>query len=338
MGHYDVHSNMFVVLVSPPGKSRKSTALRIGKSLLKSLADYGQEVHFSTQASSVAALVQQLASMKNSPHQSLSAYSSELGTLLGSKSVEMVDFLVDIYDCDPDWDKQTVGRGLDKIKLPWFNLMAATTPQWMGDNLSKTAVEGGFVSRTVFVFDDTRLLVAFPKLTPEQLKLKKYLAHDLARICQLEGRFTLSPEAEAFYAQWYESPARLERVSSDYRISGYFERKHVHVLKVAMALSLAAKDELILQPEEIGAAISLLDSIEPGMAKAFAAVGKNIHGTTMGRIEDQVRLARVIPYKRVLAANIHDVQKEDLDKLLQALHDMGRIVWRNDKIYHPDAV
>src|SRR5678809_1176045 len=142
MGHYDVHSNMFIILTSPPGRSRKSTALRIGKNMLKSLKDYGQQVHFSTQASSVAALIAQFVKIKDQEHQSLTSFISELGSLLGSKSNEITDFLTDIYDCEPDWDKQTISRDLEKIKLPWFTLMGGTTPQWLGDNLSKTAVEG----------------------------------------------------------------------------------------------------------------------------------------------------------------------------------------------------
>src|SRR5690349_10834871 len=95
--YYQVHSNIYIILVSPPGRSRKSTALRIGKNILKGVIDFGQEINFSTQASSVAALIKSMAAIteKNSEHQSLTAFSSELGSLLGSKSVEMTDFLTD---------------------------------------------------------------------------------------------------------------------------------------------------------------------------------------------------------------------------------------------------
>jgi hypothetical protein len=324
-GYFDVHSNMFIILTSPPGRSRKSTALRIGKSLLRGLKDYGQDIHFSTQASSVAALVKQLTAIPNKDHQSLTAFSSELGSLLGSKSVEMTDFLVDIYDCDPDWDKQTMQRGLEKIEFPWLTLLAATTPQWLGDNLSKTAVEGGFVSRSVFVYEDTRLLVAFPELTEEQKKLKKLLIHDLAIISALKGRMVFSPDAKEFYRAWYEDPKRLAGPTRDYRISGYYERKHIHVLKVAMALSLAQKNTLVLDVESVRAAILLLGSIEPGMRKAFSAVGKNPHATVIERIRDQIVESGKIPYKKLLAAHISDVSKEDFDKLLSSLVDMGDI-------------
>lgn len=324
-GYFKIHSNMYIILVSPPGRSRKSTALRIGKGLLKGVLDYGVDINFSTQASSVAALVRQLSSITNKDHQSLTSFSSELGSLLGNKSIEMVDFLVDIFDCNPDWDKQTVSRGLEKIDRPWFNMLAATTPQWMGDNLSKTAVEGGFVSRSIFVYDDTRLLVAFPELTDEQRQLRKDLTHDLAHIAQLKGLFKFEPSARTFYKEWYEDENRITD-AIDYRIAGFFERKHIHVLKVAMALSMAESDELVLQTTHIQAALSLLGAIEPGMHKAFSAVGKNIFSTDMQRIRDQVTGSpKGMTYKQIISANVHACDKETIDKLLATLIDMGEI-------------
>jgi len=325
-GYYQVYPNMFVILVSPAGRSRKSTALRIGKRILRGIEEYGQEIHFSTQASSVAALVSQFARIQNKDHQSLSAYISELGSMLGSKSIEMTDFLTDIYDCNPDWDKQTVGRGLEKIEKPWFNLLAGTTPQWMGENLSKTAVEGGFVSRSIFVYEDTRLRVAFPEITDDQRAIERALVHDLAHIAELKGQFDFSPSGREFYREWYEDQDHTMDVK-DYRIAGYFERKQAHVLKVAMAVSLASSDKLELTPADIGTALAMLEDLEPGMYKAFSSVGKNIYSADQERIKIQIEGARAdgVPYKRILAANIHAIDKEQIDKILMTLIEMGEI-------------
>lgn len=333
-GYFTVHTNLFVVLVSPPGRSRKSTALRIGKGVLKGIPDWGAEIYFSTQASSVAALVKQMSSIPTKEHQSLTAFSSELGSLLGVKSVDMTDFLVDIYDCEPDWDKQTVGRGLEKIERPWFNLIGATTPQWMGDNLSRTAIEGGFVSRTIFVFDDTRRRVAFPELTEEQKTIRKALMHDLAQIAKLKGEFKFSPQAKEFYRYWYEE-VNLMGHDVDYRISGFYERKHIHVLKVAMALSLAEDDDLTLQQRDIETAIAVLTELEPGMRRAFSAVGKNVYSTDLERIKNQILEAKGLPYKKILAGNIHSVEKDQLDKLLDALITMGEIERGDNHTFYP---
>lgn len=320
--YFHIHSNMYVILVGPPG-TRKSTALRIGKGILKRVPDYGLEVYFSTQASSVAALVKQLSSIKTKEHQSMTAFSSELGSLLGTKSVEMTDFLVDIYDCEPDWDKQTISRSLEKIERPWFNLIGATTPQWMGDNLSRTAMEGGFVARTIFVYEDKiARRVAFPKLTEEQKAIQKHLVHDLAQIAGLKGEFDFTPEGREYYRSWYEDTDRAKAIA-DYRLSGYYERKHIQVLKVAMLLSLAKGDTKLLTPDDIGQAIDLLEDIEPGMMRAFSMVGKNLYSTDLERIKLQIHEHKKLQYKQIVSANIHAVEKDQIDKILSTLCDMG---------------
>lgn len=329
MGYFDVHTNMYLILTSPAGRSRKSTALRIGKSMLRGLKDYGLPIHFSTQASSVAALVQQLAAIagNSKEHQSLTGFSSELGTLLGSKSIEMTDFLTDIYDCDPDWDKQTVSRSLEKVPFPWFNLLAGTTPQWLGDNLSKTAVEGGFVARSIFIYEDTRLRVAWPELTEEQKKQKQMLVHDLAEIAKLKGRMQITSEAKQYYKDWYEDPKRLVNEDSS-RVASFYEREHIHVLKVAMALALGVRSELILELPEILGAIGLLNDIKPGLEKAFSGVGRNIHSTVIEQIRNAILDKGKIGYKKLLATFINDVaSREDFDAVLGTLVDMGDIVW-----------
>lgn len=324
LGHFKVHSNQFIVLVSPPGRSRKTTAMRIGKGILKGVPDYGGKIYFSTQASSVAAIVKQMSAIPDKEHQSMTAFSGELGTLLGTKSVEMTDFLTDIYDCEPDWDKQTVGRGLEKIERPWFNLLGCTTPQWLGDNLSRTAVEGGFVSRTIFVYDRSRKRVAFPRLTDHQRVIQKHLMHDLAMIANLKGVFRLTPEAEAYYEHWYEHDNKV--VVPDMRMSGFYERKHIHVWKVAMALSLAENNSLLIEQRDIETAIAMLTELEPGMGKAFSAVGKNTFSTDIERIKDQIVEAGSLTYKQILAANYNSVTKEELDKILQILVQTDEIV------------
>ena len=323
--YFKVHTNNFIVLCSPPGRSRKSTALRIGQSFLAGLKEYGSDVHFSTQASSVAALVQQFTAIKNNQHQSLSCYSSELGSLLGTKSAEMTDFLTDIYDAAPDWSKQTVSRSLEKITFPWFNLLAATTPQWLGDNLSKTAVEGGFVRRTLFIYEDSRLRVAFPQQTDEQRKVKKYLLHDLAVISKLQGEFSFTEESKEYYRIWYEEKNNVP-VLANHSISGYYECKHIHVLKVAMMLSLAQKDELVLETRDIETAINLLEEIEPGMKRSFSAVGKNEFSTVQERVVSFMRQQGGLTYKEIVAICNKDMpNKRAIDDLIDTLITIGEI-------------
>lgn len=323
MQHFDVLTNMFVILVAPPGTARKTTALKIGRNLLKEVPG----IHFTTKASSPAALIQQFSSLPEKDQQSLTCISYELGTFFSQNAAEMVDFATDLWDGNPDWDKQTIARGVERITKPWFNFQAGTTPQWLGDYLTATAVEGGFVARSLFIFEDRRKLSnPIPKPNPALKTLRKELINDLVQISTLQGEFKFSGEAEKFYTEWYLDPKRFPAFP-DPRVSGYYERKHSHVLKVAMALSLAERDELIIEEIDIRTALNLLESIEPGYHRSFSAVGKNIHATDMERILLQVAAAgdKGLDYGAIVRKNYHALPKRELDDIIEQLHQMGAV-------------
>jgi hypothetical protein len=326
MQHFDVLTNMSIVLVAPPGTARKTTALKIGRNLLKDVPG----IHFTTKASSPAALIQQFASLPEKDQQSLTCISYELGTFFSANAAEMVDLATDLWDGNPDWDKQTISRGIEKITHPWFNFQAGTTPQWLGDYLTATAVEGGWVARSIFIFEDKRKLAnPLPKPRPELRALRKDLINDLVQISTLSGEFKFTTEGEQFYRDWYldelGGPSRFPRFP-DPRVSGYYERKHTHVLKVAMALCLAERDELQIDKMDVESALQLLKDIEPGYHRSFSAVGKNIHATDMERILAQIAGATEgLEYRAVVAKNYHALKKQDLDDALSQLESMGAV-------------
>jgi hypothetical protein len=328
LAYFDIYTNMYIILVSPPGIGKKTTALRVGKNFLKAIQP---PVHFATESSSASALIQLMASVaKTNPlHQSMTVFSSELGTLLGIDPVTMVDFLTDIFDCNPDWHKQTIARGKESIPHPWLNIIAGTTPQWLGEHLSKTAVEGGLVARCIYPFsDELKLENPLPKLDVRKKEIAEKLIHDLGIIAGLEGEFILDSEAEKFYSEWYLDRDRFPKLM-DPRVAGYYGRKHIHVLKVAMALSLSYKNELVLLLEDIQRALVLLERTEPGMARAFSAVGKNEHSTDLERVLAQLQARGRMAYGELIAANYHSINKRTLDEILEQLRQMGEIAVDN---------
>lgn len=331
MQHFDVLTNMFIILVAPAGTARKTTALKIGRNILKEVPG----IHFTTKASSPAALIQQFAQLPEKDQQSLTCISYELGTFFSQNAAEMVDVATDLWDGNPDWDKQTISRGVEKITNPWFNFQAGTTPQWLGDYLSATAVEGGFVARSLFIFEDDRKLAnPLPRPRPELKLLKKDLVNDLTHISTLQGEFKFSSGAEKLYTDWYLDKSRFPKFP-DPRVSGYYERKHSHVLKTAMALSMAERDELVLEERDIQVALQLLEQIEPGYHKSFSAVGKNIHATDMERILVQITASGSsgMDYGAIIRKNYHSLPKRELDDIVVQLEQM-KAVTRKGQIYY----
>ena len=332
---YYIMSNMFVTLVGPPG-TKKSTAIRQGRKLLSRIPS----INLSSDAPSVAGLMEEFTDLiqTNKEHQSLNAFVYELSSLYENAKETMNGFLTAIYDGDSDYIKRTKAHGKEHIPFPWLNMVTGTTPVWLGTNLPKAAIEGGLVARNIYVYSGKRILTTpRPKRDPVLDKLKEDLVHDLAHISQLRGEFTFDSNAGRWYDLWYldQDTEEYRRVVGPYesrfprivdnRTAGYYERKAIHLVKVAMAVSLAQKDELVLTLEDLLTALALLESIEEGMVHAFSSVGGNTYANDLERIRSQIRSAGKagLAYSEIVAANFHMLDKRMIDATLESLEAMG---------------
>lgn len=323
--YFDVHPNMYIILTSPPGRAKKGAALRTGKNFLRAVEP---KVNFATESGSPEGLIKLFTKIENPTHQSLTLYSMELGTLMATKPPEMVDMLTDIYDGNPDWARGTIAHNVQSISRPFLNLMAGTTPKWLGDKLGLIALEGGLVARCIFPYSDERLLNnSWPEEDPGSTATGRRIVSDLSHIARIEGEFHFEGgrkgKAFEWYDAWYKDASRFPKLE-DPRTISYFDRKHIHMLKVAMSLSLSYKDDLEISLEDLLRAEKLLTLTEPGMAKALGAAGKNPLATELLRVAAQIASKKSVPYRDLLIANYHDLGKKNLDLILDELKSMGR--------------
>lgn len=323
--YFFYHSNLYVILVGPPG-SKKGTAIRQGRKLLAQVPG----VNLSSDAPSVAAVMEELVEIKArcAEHQSLNAFILELSTLYENAKEQMTGFLTAIYDGEKDYAKRTRSFGKELVPYPWLNLIAATTPSWLGENMGKTAVEGGLAARSLYVFSDEMVLKSpRPKRAERYKKLEAELVHDLRIISSLSGEFEWEPTAGDWYDAWYLDKKRFPRIT-DNRTAGYFVRKPAHLVKVAMAVALARRNDLVLTLDDLLVGLAFLDSIEPGITRAFSSVGGNAYANDLERLESQIKQAGKlgISYADLVAANYHALDKKNLDQTLDALMAMQTVI------------
>lgn len=339
---YFVYPNVYVWLVGPPG-TKKTTAIRAGKRLVKNIPG----VHFAPDAPSIVGIMKDFKDIADvqKDHQSLNAFIGELSTLYENAGEGMTGFLTNIYDGDPDYRKRTRVGDIEEIPYPWFNMIAGTTPRWLGDNLLKNAVEGGLIARVIAVFsDEFNFESAEPEISPEYLEREKVLTHDLAHIAQIYGAFEWDGgkgkhigacfpscgcgDAFRWYNTWYmQGTDRLPRIP-DTRTQGYFIRKPIHLLKVAMLLSLGKRDDKLYKLDDLIAALALLDSIEKGMKNAYSAVGTNPYATDLERIEFQIRTSGGMSIAEITETNYHNLDEIRLQNTIASLVAMGKI-WKS---------
>lgn len=325
MGYFLVYPNMYAVLVSPPGRCKKSTAMRIGRRIL---AGTGKP-KFSTDSTSRERLILDLSQSHQDGQSAMTAFSSEFATLLTTSGMDMVVFLTDIYDCPNEWEHKTKGGGTNKIKSPYLNLIAGTTPDWIARAMPLDTIGVGLTSRIVFIYQDTpRIKHPRPKLTPEQKQLEILLIEDLAVITQIAGEYVMTTEAEEWYDKWYIE--RDDPMMNDPRMAGYYERKPMHLIKLSMVVAASQWDELIIDLKHLQRALNMLERNEELMSKVFANVGRNPLNADLESILVTLLIRPSgVSKSELLNRFRHNVRAAELDEILETLINMRKVVLQN---------
>ncbi len=267
-GTHILYPNMYVILIGPPGRVRKSTSIRMGQNLLIDI----EGIHFGADSLTREELIKTLAKISTTAKQAaLTIHSTELSSLIEPSGIKMIQFLTDIFDGAFKWRYSTKHQGKDVINNPVLNILAATTPTWIAEGMPPDIIGHGFVSRVLFVYaSDRRYLKPFPgKLDAE---LGRDLRADLDHISRIEGTFSWGEGAKEEYSRIYKEID--ETPPKDYRVEGFHNRKDIYTLKVAMLLSIAESDDLVIYPRDLLVAYEALSSIEESMHHTFSAVGK----------------------------------------------------------------
>lgn len=296
--------NFYIIFVAPPGIVSKSTTAAIGMDLLRRV----EGINFGPEALTWQSLVQDLGEsceafevpdgtiMRQS---AVTIMASEMGTLIDPSDRKMIDAFVSLWDGRlGEWGKSTKSSGTDKIINPWINMLACTTPAWISGAFPEYMIGGGFTSRCVFVYAETkRRLVAYPKdnIPQDFYDMQELLVEDLQAIGEMVGEYNLTPEATEWGVKWYAKHYANRPVHLDNdRFSGYIARKQTHVHKLAIILSASQSAELIITKEILIQAEAIVTSLESEMPKIFSHIGGSEEGRQANEmIQYVIKVGRV---------------------------------------------
>jgi Protein of unknown function (DUF3987) len=282
--------NFYIIFVGPAGVVTKSTTLNIGYKLLEKVPGInfgpdsmtwhglGKRFEESVEYAVMNAGTAHEAKILMSP---LTCSISELGTFLKPDDHALISFLTDVWDGkERPFAHDTGYSGKIRVENPWLNVIGATTPEWLQDNFPASMLQQGIGSRIIFVYGDTkRHLTAYPSRAQKSRPLnykdtEDKLIQDLVAISKLIGPYELTDDAYLWGEAWYakHNTGRSTQLASS-RYSGYFARKQTHLHKLAMILSAAQRDALLIEREDLENASKILESTEHSMIKVFESVG-----------------------------------------------------------------
>lgn len=181
--------------------------------------------------------------IKTYRHSSVGFHLQEIASLIRSKTEDIVNFLLGLYDCPLDYEYRTITRGRDRVRRACVNILAGTTPDYMRDTFDSKIVNQGFSSRTFFICatKNRKNVIRLPELTPVQIQAKLEILEHIKKLSFLYGQLRIEESTWAFLEKWwdnYESNKHL-RANHSPNLKAYYSRKQIHVLKLGMIMYLA---------------------------------------------------------------------------------------------------
>jgi hypothetical protein len=344
-GIFSVVPNLYVVLVGPSG-NRKTSAMTPAKHLIRELGlPYSAECV--TKEKLVLDVFAQERAIKDIEawpqdwkdrygiYSPMTCMVTELSEFLGAGGLGMINFLVTIYDQD-FYDIRTKNKGDVAIRGPYLNVLACTTPDWITIYLRQDVISGGFSRRAIFVLETTKgNKIAFPEITPVMVQAWKDMVA-YSRILQgVKGPFTWDTGTKNYYEKWYHHLT----IPANPMLAGYYESKHIQLLKIAMLLSLSESPERVLRIEHLETGLELLGLAEVNMARVFAGMGRNELNPISNKVLEAVRVQpdlemkvngltqhiKGLPEKQLRAMFFHDATSIEMDQIIRHLEESGRI-------------
>lgn len=334
-GYYKIYPNMYVILVAGTSKCHKSVAINMGvKNLLPQLEDsppvFAQKI---TNERLIQFLGDQakLNSDEDEDRVQFTASgliaATELSTFLGKRAMDtgIITTLTDLYDSPDEWKYETKTAGTNILQNTCINMIGASTGKWLRSAIPTEAVGGGFISRSIFVYQSSpKRLIAFPEdEVPETIdEMERKLVNDLAHIQTLEGRISFTKEAKDWYTEWYRDDA--ER-TANHTESDFFTRWSEVILKVAMILSVAERDDLTIRVKDLQKADSYLERVRKTMSPVINQMTVADSEIVTSKILGIIRRRGTVHHESMVRYASKYVKTEGLKAILETLDEAGAI-------------
>lgn len=344
MGYFNVFSNLYVVLVGPPG-NRKTSAMSTAKKLLRELGNVPFSAESVTKEKLVLDIFAEQRFIEDLPdryeaqrqYAPMTVMVTELSQFLGAASMHMVDFLTTVYDQD-FYDSRTKNHGETSIAGPFLNILACTTPDWITFYLKSDVISGGFSRRAIFVYElEKGQKIPFPRISEEAKQAWVRLVAYSQRVQKVAGPFQWDPLAREFFIDWYDG---LE-IPQDEAVAGYYDSKHIQLIKISMLIALSDSTELILRKEHLEFGLALLGLAEQNLRRVFEGIGRNELNAAATKTQDILGKApsvslhygeaplvfpHCLPEKELRAMMFRFVRDEEQDAIFKHLINSNKII------------
>jgi hypothetical protein len=142
-------------------------------------------------------------------------------------------------------------------------------------------------------------------------------------LSHVKGCFKWAVDAKAWYENWYKNL----KVPASETLAGYYDSKHIQLVKMAMLIALAERPELLLEVRHLQFALELLELMERNLERVFSGIGRNELNGVAQKIIELLNLApgKMLPEKFIRKELFKDAAPDEIVKVLMHLEGTDRI-------------
>jgi hypothetical protein len=325
---YILYPNIYTFLIGDSAAVRKGVPIKMAKRLVKIV----DNTRIITGRSSIQGILKELST----------AYTTKTGKIRDTSSCficasefraslvadpQAISILTDLYDGDftDDWKTTLKGTGVEELKEVYVTMLGGSNPSYLKQSITGADVEGGIIGRSFLVYANERANIepltddTTDVETDEEEEMLDYpkLAKWLEEISKIKGRFRFHPEAKDVYDKWYTDFSGQKT----YDKTGTMGRIHDQILKVAMLLSLAKRQTLILEAEDINEAIEESMDLAGNVNRTMMPVGKGEFAEkTAVFLQELLSVpSHEVARHKILQKHWGELDAFDLDRIVETL-------------------
>jgi hypothetical protein len=326
-GGRQIYPNLFVLLLSPSGFYRKSTAAAIGINLLESLDDT-TETGFQIPGKFTPESLFQTLEKRPTGLILWNEFSGALRRLHRDYMSGALEDLTDLYDSPDKLQSKTIARGTETIRKPCVSIIGCSTKDWLSTAIKQGDLRGGFLSRFLFVSansGDKDKWIGEP-VPPLNQAMRQELLATLRVLTAHRGVADFSQCADG-YNSWLEYSERQindNLASSD--LIGLFSRQGLHVKKLALLLqaSKTPGNPLLISDEALNAALYLFEGLSSTATSVVSDMDWDGDAQSLRQIKSIIAQAGGTISRQELL-RIAKMRHERLNSLLQTLQQSEEI-------------
>lgn len=349
-GRY-LYPNFYSVLIGPTKRSRKTTAMSRGETLLQDTDPLVIVLRgLATPEGLISRLqipeaeeldglpeIEQQRTVSVSEHEGyrMLVCCNEFASLLRKAKKEsssgLIQILTDAYDCKDSLDNPTRTLPLS-AKKAFVSMIALSTREWLERSLDVDDIYGGFVNRnTFYLWTGTQPLHNPNKVNDvlmNEIKMKLHHVRNEKKGGHTE--YTFSDEADDFLREWYEKNYYAEYENEI--VDAAAQRIDENVRKLALLYAVLENDtgDLNIHLDQLRAAITVGEYWQTTVTQIFSKFGfSKIARAEMKIIE---LLEQANHTKREIQRRIGgNMSASEINQSIEALLKAERIRWIKEK-------